>query len=73
MGGGMSATRPALNVGLMVPANNTTMEVELPASTVQSRWRGNISPRATSISSPMAAPRLASFPARQAMPNSPPC
>jgi maleate isomerase len=31
MGGGMSATRPALNVGLMVPANNTTMEVELPA------------------------------------------
>jgi len=33
MGGGMSATTRAmpLSVGLMVPANNTTMEVELPA------------------------------------------
>ena len=27
----MSAGRAALKVGLMVPANNTTMEVELPA------------------------------------------
>jgi maleate isomerase len=31
MGRGMSAGQRALKVGLMVPANNTTMEVELPA------------------------------------------
>jgi maleate cis-trans isomerase len=31
MGVGMSAGLRALNVGLMVPMNNTTMEVELPA------------------------------------------
>ena len=31
MGGGMSADRRPLKVGLMVPANNTTMEVELAA------------------------------------------
>jgi maleate isomerase len=31
MGRGMSARPRALKVGLMVPANNTTMEVELPA------------------------------------------
>src|SRR5260370_38649514 len=30
MGRGMSPRRHALKVGLMVPANNTTMEVELP-------------------------------------------
>ena len=31
LGGGMSAGQSPLKVGLMVPANNTTMEVELPA------------------------------------------
>jgi maleate cis-trans isomerase len=30
MGGGMRAQQAALKVGLMVPANNTTMQVELP-------------------------------------------
>ena len=31
MGDGMSAKHSPLRVGLMVPANNTTMQVELPA------------------------------------------